>query len=729
MSSPDLALKSSALLDPVYPTKLSTTTGHLSFRSSKIQDAHLAKLAIVYVRQSSPHQVLEHRESRERQYALADHAVMLGWPKERVLVIDEDQGQSGKTADDRTGFQRLVAEVTMSHVGLILGLEVSRLARSNKDWHDLFELCAIFQTLLSDQEGVYDANEPNDRLILGLKGMMSEIELTTMRNRLERGKMHKAERGELFTSAPLGYVRLHSGEIGLDPDEQVQSVVRLVFAKFDELGSVYGVFRYLLRNNVRLGMRARKGPNHGQVEWHRPALPTLFSLLHNPTYAGAYAYGRTFKDLRRKAAGHSKTGARSAPMAEWKVLIRDRLPAYISWHHYLENQTRMRQNRLSSTSAGVPRPGAALLTGLLVCGNCGARMHVTYGVRGKPYYNCVRHFARGTDRTCHGLQAAAVDDLVAAQVLSALTPAALELSNKAVADIQKERTLLERHWYQQLERARYEAERAERQYRAVEPENRLVARTLEKAWEETLQAQARLTEEYDRFVRTEPQPLSEGERARIQALAADIPALWQAPKTTAADRKEIVRCLVERVVARVRQGSEHVAVVIHWQGGFTTEHAVVRAVHRYEQLDSFDQLLSRILELRRQGQTAAMIAGALNRQGFRRPKSRGGFTEQTVRKLVSQRGIAKPKGRAAELNQHEWWLADLAQELRIPSSKLRDWAIRGWLQGRQTSPEGPWIVWADPEEVKRLKKLQERSTRGAHAHPKKLTTPKKRKSR
>jgi DNA invertase Pin-like site-specific DNA recombinase len=727
MRNSDFAVQSTAALERVYPTRPPSTSTQLPLRSTKICDLHLAKLAIVYVRQSSPHQVLEHRESRERQYALADHAVILGWPKERVLVIDEDQGQSGKTADDRTGFQRLVAEVTMSHVGLILGLEVSRLARSNKDWHDLYELCAIFQTLLADQEGVYDASEPNDRLILGLKGMMSEIELTTMRNRLERGKLHKAERGELFTSAPLGYVRLPSGEIGFDPDEQVQSVIRLAFAKFDELGSVYGVFRYLLRNDIRLGMRPRRGPYCGQVEWRRPALPTLFALLHNPIYAGAYAYGRTFKDLRRQAAGQSKTGVRSAPMAEWKVLIRDRLPAYIGWDRYLENQTRMRQNRLSSTSSGVPRPGAALLTGLLVCCNCGARMHVTYGVRGKAYYNCVRHLARGTERTCHGLQAGAVDDLVAAQVLQALTPAALELSDKAVADIQKERAQLERHWSQQLERARYQAERAERQYRTVEPENRLVARTLEKAWEETLQAEVRLKEEYDRFVRTAPRPLNEGERARIQALAQDIPALWQAPTTTAADRKEIVRCLVERVVVRVAHDNEHVAVAIHWQGGFVTEHEVMRAVPRYEHLADFDRLLNRVLELRREGHTAPMIAEQLNREGFRTPKSRGDFTQHTVRKLASQHGMTN--GKAVTLKEHESWLADLAQELKIPSPKLRDWAERGWLQGRQTSPEGPWIVWANQSELERLKKLRARSTRGAHAHPKKLTTPKKPKNR
>lgn len=726
MTRPNSAARTSTAPDALHPMKPPATTAHFPLRSTKIQDLHLAKLAIVYVRQSSPHQVLEHRESRERQYALADHAVALGWPKDRVLVIDEDQGQSGKTADDRAGFQRLVAEVTMCHVGLILGLEVSRLARSNKDWHDLFERCAIFQTLLGDQEGVYDPNDPNDRMILGLKGMMSEIELTTMRNRLERGKLHKAERGELFTVVPLGYVRLPSGEVVFDPDEQVQSAVRLILAKFDELGSVYGIFRYLVCNNLRVGIRPRRGPNRGQLEWRRPALSTLFSLLHNPIYAGAYAYGRRSKDARRLNAGHSKSGVRSVPMTEWKVLIRDRLPAYIRWEQYVENQTRMRQNCLSRTSSGVPRSGAALLTGLLVCGTCGARMHATYRARGKPYYNCVRHLARGTERTCHGLAAGAVDDLVAAQVLGALTPAALELSNKAVADLQKERARLERHWCQQLERARYDAERAERQYRGVEPENRLVARTLETAWEEALQAEARLKEDYDRFVRTGPQPLSAEQRARIRALADDIPSLWEAPTTTAADRKEVVRCLVERVVVQVRQGSAHVAVTIHWRGGFITEHEVMRPVRRYEHLGDFDRLLSRILELRREGQSAVMIAATLNREGFRTPKARGDFTTHIVRKLLSRRGLTNQKAGAEGLGPHEWWLADLARKLRMSAWKLRDWVTRGWLHGRQILAEGQWIVWADREEVQRLRKLRARSKRGVHGHPNELITPKKR---
>ena len=725
MSSPPFATTAAPAPKTMQPSPPRTPTRCLPWRSAKVQDQHRAKLAIVYVRQSSPHQVLEHRESRELQYALADHAVALGWPKERVLVIDEDQGQSAKTAEDRVGFQRLVAEVTMSHVGLVLGLEVSRLARSNQDWHQLFERCAFFQTLLADQEGVYDASDPNDRLILGLKGMMSEVELITMRNRLQRGKLHKAERGELFTAAPLGYVRLPGGGIAFDPDEQVRSVVRLIFAKFQELGSVYGVFRYLLRERIEVGMRARRDPHKGQVAWRRPALPTLFAMLHNPTYAGAYAFGRQCQDPRLRATGQSKTGVRSVPMEQWKVLIRDHVPAYIAWERFLENQTRLRQNRLSNASAGVPRSGAALLSGLLVCGTCGARMHVTYRRSGTAYYNCVRHLARGTERTCHGLQARVVDDLVAAQVLRALTPAALAVSAQAVAERQQEHARLEQHWRQRLERARYEAERAQRQYHAVEPENRLVARTLEKAWEQALQAETRLREDHDRCTRTGPQPLSATERAKIRALAEDIPALWQSATTTAADRKEIVRCLVERVVAQVRHDSERTAVTIHWQGGCRTEHEVLRAVSRFEYVEGFDRLLQRIVALRGQGETAAQIAQALNREGYRTPKKRGDYTEASVRRLVSKCGLIERGQRGEPLGRHEWRLAGLARKLRVAPWKLRAWTAQGWLHGRQTQPEGTWIVWADHHEIERLTQLRARSQRGVRAHPKKLITPKK----
>jgi DNA invertase Pin-like site-specific DNA recombinase len=694
---------------------------------AKILDRHCALLAFVYIRQSSPHQVLEHRESRERQYELVDLAVTLGWPRERIVVIDDDQGQSGATAHDRLGFQRLIAEVTMGHVGLVLGLEASRLARSDRDWRQLFELCGIFHTLMADQEGIYDANDPNDRLLLGLKGMMSEIELTTMRNRLLQGRWHKAQRGAMFSCVPLGYVLLPTGDLALDPDEQVQGVVRLIFAKFAELGTVYAVFRYLLEQQIRVGMRARRGGQKGQVIWRRPALPTLFAMLHNPTYAGAYAYGRQCQDPTWRVTGKSTKGVRMLPMAEWKVLIRDRLPAYISWQTYLENQERMRQNDFSKAGPGAPRTGQALLSGVLVCGTCGARMQVRYpGQRRPGYYDCVRHLLRGVARTCRGLQARAVDELVAAQVLQAVTPAALELSARAFADQQQERARLEQHWRQRLERARYEAERAERQYRAVEPENRLVARTLETAWEEALKAEAGVREEFDRWQRTAPQPWTAAERTRIKALSADIPALWQAATTSMAERKEIVRCLVEKVVVNVRADSESVPVTIHWQGGATTEHIIQRPVRRYEQLDDYKDLRERIVTLRREGRSVAEIAAQLNREGYRTPKTRSDFTEENVRRFVSQKGLTEISRTAAKLDKGEWSLAALAKKLHMPKWKLADWTRRGWLHGRQTQPDGVWIVWADREELQRLKQLRACSQRGVHNHPRSLTTPKPR---
>ena len=483
---------------------------------------------------------------------MADLAVALGWPKERILIIDEDQGQSGKTSASRLGFQRILAEVTMDHVGIVFGLEMSRLSRSSKDWHHLLEVCALFGTLLADQDGVYDPHDSNDRLLLGLKGTMSEFELCTMRNRLDRGKLNKATRGELFFKVPCGYVKLPSGEVALDPDEQARDVVQSVFDRFDELGTIYGVHRYLLTNGIRLGMRAQDGPRRGQLEWRRPSLATLTQMLHNPMYAGAYAYGQRPCDARRTASGASKTEQRRVPMSEWKVLQRDRLPAYITWERYLANQERMHQNRSLPDTAGTPRAGAALLTRLLVCGTCGRFLHACYPGRSNVHYRCDTHLQRGTEKVCHGLKAAVIDGLVSDQVLRALEPAALDLSLAAIADIERERERLHRHWRQRLERARYEVERAERQYQAVDPENRLVARTLERRWEEAMREQQELEEEYDRFLREQPPSLSEDERARIRALSRDIPALWNAPGTTAADRKEIIRLLVERVVVRCR---------------------------------------------------------------------------------------------------------------------------------------------------------------------------------
>jgi DNA invertase Pin-like site-specific DNA recombinase len=417
--------------------------------SSKVLATHLDRQAVVYVRQSSPHQVLEHRESTARQYALADCAAALGWPRERVVIVDDDLGKSGRTTEGRDGFARLVTEVTLNHVGIIFGLEMSRLARSSMDWHALFEMCAVFGTLLADEDGVYDATDANDRLLLGLKGIMSEMELHIMRSRLQRGREDKAQRGDLFYGVPMGYVILPRNEVAFDPDEQAREVVKLLFDKFDEL--IYGLFHWLVRNDIKLPIRARSGANKGQLDWRRPTTVTLTNVLHHPIYAGAYAYGRRTTDAKNRFS-QSKGYRPWLPMDQWKVLIKDRLPAYITWDQYLKNHDRIKQNQYGPESIGRPREGGALLAGLLVCGSCGWRMQPYY-TKDTAHYGCCRHRHEARQARCYGLAARAIDELVAQQVLRALEPAALELSMKARDNVAQERKRLGKHWQQRLQRA------------------------------------------------------------------------------------------------------------------------------------------------------------------------------------------------------------------------------------------------------------------------------------
>ncbi len=701
--------------------------GRVRLTSSKIRDTHLDKLAIVYVRQSSAQQVLENRESTARQYALADYATALGWPADRVIVIDEDQGQSGTRADNRSGYQRLLAEVTLDHVGIVLGLEMSRLARSNKDWHHLLELCAIFGALLADQDGVYDSSDPNDRMLLGLKGTMSEVELHTMRNRLIRGRDNKAKRGEMFHGVPMGYVILPNGEVAFDPDQQARSVIQLVFAKFDEIGTIYSLMHYLVRHDIALPVRCRGGSKKGELTWARPTLSTLCCLLHNPIYAGAYAYGRRPVDPKARYSGQKNRGKSWKPMAEWSVLIKDRLPAYISWEQYLKNQERLRQNRRGEQTRGVPGPGPALLAGLIACAGCGRCLKVAYPHRKGPQYVCVKHLLEAREQTCFGLGSREIDELVSQQVLRALEPAGIELSLRSLADAEQERKRLDQHWQQQLQRVRYDAELAQRRYRAVDPDNRLVAATLERQWNEGLQKERQLQEDYDRFTRQSPTQLTDAERARIESLSGSIATLWHAPATTNADRKQIVRCLVERVVVQVRPDSEHVNATLHWKGGYQSHHEFTRSVRTYAQLRDFKPLMSRVAALREQGHNASEIATALNQEGFRPPKCRGQFNTPMVYQLLRRRGlIGNERMHDGLRGANEWWLIDLAREVGVPADKLRDWAKRGWVHSRQTLVQKYWILWADRDEVKRLKALLAKSQRGINAYESSLTKSKPR---
>jgi hypothetical protein len=390
----------------------------------------------------------------------------------------------------------------------------------------------------------------------------------------------------------------------------------------------------------------------------------------------------------------------------------------------MENQGRRRSKQARPGAPGAPRRGSALLAGLLVCGGCGRRLGVNYRAGHPAYYHCGQHYEAGMPSACPGLAARAVDDRVAAQVLRVLEPAAPGLSLKAVENIQEGRARLGRHWRQQVERARYEAGRAERQYQAVEPENRLVARTLEGRWEEALREQRRLEEGYDRFLRQQPPGLSADERARVQALAEDIPALWGAPATTAADRKGVIRCLVERVEVAVTRSSERVGVTIYWQGGAVSRHEASRTVQTYEQLHDFAGLMDRLRALRGEGLTAAAIAERLNGEGFSPPRRRGRFTREMVRQLLSRRGLANERSSGSARGAGEWWLSDLARALAVPRERLREWVRRGWLRGRQTPVQGLWVVWADRDAMRRLRRLARCWQKGCFDYPDELITPK-----
>lgn len=703
-------------------------TSPRSAASVKITAAHRAKLAVVYVRQSTAQQVTENRESLARQYALGDHARGLGWPADRVLVIDDDLGLSGRTAVGRPGFQRLIAEVTMDHVGLVLGLEMSRLARSCKDWHHLLEVCGIFGALLADQDGVYDPADPNDRLLLGLKGQISELELHTIRTRLDRGRMNKARRGELFLHAPIGYVKTPADALALDPDEQARSVVRLVFDTFAELGTAHAVLRYLHRHHVRLGVRPIDGPNRGQLEWRRPRLSTVFRMLRNPTYAGTYAFGQRPVDPKRRRRDGQKPCVRIAAMGEWLVLKRDAVPAYISWEQYLSNGARLRGNRSTAATPGQPRKGVALLSGLVVCQGCGHRMHVLYGTPGHPRYECVAHLGRGERRTCPGLVAAPLDALVAERVLDVLTPAGIELSLRTAEDVERERARLDAHWKAEAERAAYESRLAERSYRAVDPENRLVARTLERQWEEVLRHEREVREGYDRFRREKPRRLTAEELELIRSLAADIPSLWRAADTPAADRKEILRTLVERVTVTVRERTEHVRVRIDWIGGSASEHALRRPVGSYERMADFPRLRERIQTWLAAGQSMAQVADGLNREGFHSASGRlDRFTARRVGQLISRLGLSSKRPAAERLPAGEWWVRDLAAEVAVSVTRLRHWVKRRYVHVRKSKAWGQLVIWADADELDRLRRLRDhpRPNRLAR-YPVELSRPKAR---
>jgi hypothetical protein len=568
-----------------------------------------------------------------------------------------------------------------------------------------------------------------------LKGTMSEAELHVLRARLHQGKLNKARRGELFTCVPVGYVRAPDGGIALDPDEQVRSVVSLVFAKYAELGSLTKTHAYLVANNIQLGLRVYKGPGKGRLVWQRPRRSSLYAMLHHPFYAGAYVYGRSPFDPTRRVPNRPKSGRRTAPPEEWVCLLEDKVPAYISWDQFEQNQRRFAANDLGGGSKGVTGRAPTLLNGIVRCGRCGKPMGARNArADANPRYACDSEYQEYGGPRCQSVVAAYPDRLIESLVLKAMEPASLELSLRAAERAERDREQLHAHWKQRLERAGYEADRAKRQYDAVDPENRLVARELERQWEQNLGEKQKLEEDHARFRAEQPRRLSASDREQIGALAADLPGLWRSVTTTGGDRRAIVRLLIERVELTRHGRTQRVEVVIQWRGGSMTRHEIRQGLRAYTALEGLEGLRARMLELRGDGQTADAIASALDREGYQ--VARGdSFTGARVRRLLAKFGrTGVPPGvrDAGDLpGAYECWLPELAKRLDVKPIIVHRWRWSGWLHARQLRGEnGRWVVWADAAEVARLHRLRafEIEHHGRRTPTSALTTPAKRNS-
>ena len=585
-------------------------------QSTAVTADHLRRLAFLYVRQSSLQQVQDHQESTARQYALKRRALALGWAAERVVVIDDDLGLSGASAAQRTGFQRIVADVGLGRVGLVMGLEVSRLARNSSDWHRLLEICALSETLILDEDGVYDPAHFNDRLLLGLKGTVSEAELHVLRARLVGGQLNKARRGELWMRAPLGMVFDAGGTLMLDPDEQVQGAVRLVFDTFDRTGSAGAVVRYFQKQQIAWPRRVHKGPRPGALVFGELERDRVLSILHNPRYAGAYVYGRT---RQRKLRLAGQAGYRRLPRDEWKVFLPDAHPGYITWEQFEANQEALHASAQSigaDRRRSAPREGVALLQGLVICGRCGRRMTVRYIVsRGhpEPLYRCQRRGIQRAEPVCQSLPGAAIDRAVSELVLETVTPASIDIAVEVFEELRSRAAEVDRAKRAQIARLREDAELAQRQFLLVRPENRLVADNLERHWNEALQRLAAAEEAYAGADKTRTPPVTPEMKERVAALVADLPRVWNDPRTPARDRKRMLRLLIEDVTLL---RDDVVRVSIRWRGGATRRIECPLPLTAPDLRRTPAAVVEQVRALATE-QTDAQIADTLNRQCLR----------------------------------------------------------------------------------------------------------------
>jgi DNA invertase Pin-like site-specific DNA recombinase len=641
----------------------------------KIKPTHLKRAAFLYVRQSTLRQVFENVESTKRQYGLRQHAVALGWSQDQIIVIDSDLGQSGASAADREGFQRLVTEVSLGRAGIVLGLEVSRLARNSMDWHRLLEICALADTLILDEDGVYDPAHFNDRLLLGLKGTMSEAELHVLRARLQGGILNKASRGELFMRPPIGFVYDAQGRLVLDPDQQIQQTLRTLFDTFQRTGSATATVREFRRAGVLFPRRIHSGPTMGEVIWGKLEHSHVLRVLHNPRYAGVFVYGRS--RTRKTIDGDSRV--QPMPREEWHTFIPESHPGYLSWEEYEGIQKRLRESAQaigSDRRKSPPREGPALLQGLIICGKCGRRMTLRYHARkGRlcPEYVCQRKGIENAEPLCQRIPGSDIDRVVSDMLLDLVNPVTLEVALTVQQELQTRVDESDRLRRQQVERARYEAELAQRRYMRVDPENRMVADSLEADWNQKLRTLSETQQEYEKRREQDRRIFDEEQRAAILALAQDFPRLWTDPATEDRDRKRMVRLLVDDVT--MLRG-ERITLHLRFRGGTHRTVTLPNPLRSWESWTTDSEIVGRIDRLL-ETQTFGEIAATLNSAGFRSGK-RQLFTARYIARIQKHYSLRSRFDRLRALGLLT--LEEMATALSVNPKTVKLWAAHGLLK-------------------------------------------------
>ena len=655
----------------------------------KVNAGHLKRNAYLYVRQSTLRQVFENTESTKRQYGLRQHAVALGWPVERIIVIDSDLGQSGASAVDREGFQKLVTEVGLGKAGIVLGLEVSRLARNSTDWHRLLEICALADTLILDEDGVYDPSHFNDRLLLGLKGTMSEAELHVLRARLQGGILNKARRGELECPLPVGFLYNAQHQPVLDPDKQVQESIRFFFDTFRRCGSACAVVRAFRQKGLLFPRRLKKGPNKGDLVWAELPHSRTLHLLHNPRYTGAFVYGRS----RTRPNPDGSTSYTRLPREQW-MLFKNAHSGYISWEQYEENLLRLRENAQAigaDRRKSPPREGPALLQGMVVCGRCGSRMTVRYHTRqGRllPDYVCQRDGIEHAIAICQQVAGEHTDKAVGQLLVESLTPLALEVTLAVQQELQARVDEVDQLRKKQVERARYAADLAQRRYLHVDPANRLVADSLEADWNEKLRLLTEAQERYEQQRQHDRAVIDEQQRARIAALASDFPRLWQDPRTPDRERKRMVRLLLEDVTL-IRQ--DQITVHVRFKGGATQTLTLPRPLTAWELKMTPAQVVAEIDQLM-DDRTDKEIVEILNGRGTLSGEGKP-FTSRIIARL---RRDYQLKPRYDRLREKGFLtLEEISERLNVPPLRVRIWRSHGLLKAYPANDKDAWL-YEDP---------------------------------